>query len=121
MSLPRPLRLTSRREFESVRTRGRSQKGRWLTLGVLEAPDLDAFKAGLIVPKVLGNAVLRNRTKRRLREIIRRNALSIRPHLRIVTIVRRGSVQAEFAALEKEWLELAGKARVLDASFEAMR
>jgi ribonuclease P protein component len=84
-------------------------------LGVLHAPDLSGFKAGIIVPKALGNAVLRNRTKRRLRQIIRRSAPRIGPHLKLVMLARRGTAEADPASLEKDWLELAHKAGILNA------
>ncbi|MGI8602558.1 MAG: ribonuclease P protein component [Verrucomicrobiales bacterium] len=113
MSLPRALRITKRREYETIRLQGRRITGRLLVLGVLDDPQVATYKAGFIVPKALGKAVLRNRTKRRLREIVRRRAVALRPHIKVVTLARRQAVEAQFADLEKEWWSLARKAGLL--------
>lgn len=136
MSLPRPVRMTRRREFEAVRLRGSSVGGKLLAIGFLEQPELghqpeavvqpEAVKhpravnqlkavklmAGVIVPKAIGCAPVRNRLKRCLREIIREALPTLeretaRPAF--VTIARRASVGADFASLRAEWHRLARK------------
>jgi len=114
MSLPRPVRMTQSRDFEAVRRRGSSVGSRLLALGVLEDPSATRPKCGVIVPKALGSAPLRNHLKRQLREIIR-HALpaieSARPHPPVcVTIARRASVGATFDDLRREWHRLARRA-----------
>ncbi len=125
MSLPRPVRMTRRREFEAVRLRGSSVGGKLLAIGFLEQPlavnqpmaviQPKAVKlmAGVIVPKALGCAPVRNRLKRCLREIIREALPTMerepaRPAF--VTIARRASAGADFASLRAEWHRLARKA-----------
>ena len=113
MSLPRPVRMTRRRDFEAVRLRGVSVGGRLMALGLLETPSTAKTKAGVIVPKALGTAPVRNRLKRQLREIIR-HALPVLESSSVispvfVTIARRGSVHASFAELHDEWHRLARK------------
>lgn len=125
MSLPRPVRMTRRREFEAVRLRGSSVGGKLLAIGFLEQPlavnqaeaviQPKAVKlmAGVIVPKALGCAPVRNRLKRCLREIIREALPTMerepaRPAF--VTIARRASTGADFASLRAEWHRLARKA-----------
>lgn len=114
MGLPRPLRLTRRRDYAAVRERGRTQRGRLLWLGVLADPEVPRVSAGFIVPKALGDAVQRNRTKRRLREIVRHALPWLQPHLRLVTLARRGALEAGHRQLEEEWLWLARRAGVLE-------
>ena len=82
-------------------------------VAVLEDRELPSFKAGFIVPKALGNAVARNRLRRRLREIVKGAAPSLRSRVRIVTLARRGSAVVPFAVLKDEWWRLARKAGVL--------
>jgi ribonuclease P protein component len=113
MSLPRPVRMTRRREFEAVRLHGSSAGGRLIALGLLVPAAAVKPKAGVIVPKALGSAPVRNRLKRQLREIIREalpalEAAGARPPS-FVTIARRGSVGARFADLRSEWHRLARK------------
>ena len=119
MSLPRPVRMTRRREFEAVRLRGSSVGGKLLAIGFLEQPlavnqpKTVKLMAGVIVPKALGCAPVRNRLKRCLREIIREALPTMerepaRPAF--VTIARRASAGADFASLRAEWHRLARKA-----------
>ena len=113
MSLPRAVRMTRRRDFEAVRQQGRSAGGRLLAIGVLTPAASTKPLAGVIVPKALGSAPVRNRLKRRLREIIRLALPTIEagppPPPSFVTIARRGSVQADFSELRSEWYRLARK------------
>jgi ribonuclease P protein component len=63
-------RLSRSRDFDTVYRKGRSVSTRYLTLHVFprdDDPD-GTPRLGLAVPKKVGNAVERNRLKRRLRE-----------------------------------------------------
>ena len=46
MSLPSAFRMTRRRDYELVRTQGRSSGGRILALGILRQPSLDGTEGG---------------------------------------------------------------------------
>ena len=65
---------------------------------------------GISVKKALGGAVVRNRIRRRIREIIRRNKAEISPGWDIVIHPRRSVARVAFAPLEAE---LAGLLRNL--------
>lgn len=69
---PGSSRLKERRQFLETRRRGRRAEGRWLV--VYAAPNELGFpRLGVTVTRKVGNAVVRNHWKRRLREIFRRN------------------------------------------------
>jgi ribonuclease P protein component len=61
---------------------------------------------GISVKKALGGAVVRNRIKRRIREILRRNRTEIPTGWDIVIHPRTTVAQAAFAPLEAELLRL---------------
>ena len=61
---------------------------------------------GISVKKALGGAVVRNRIRRRIREILRRNATEIPKGWDIVIHPRRSVAQAEFVPLEAELVRL---------------
>jgi ribonuclease P protein component len=61
---------------------------------------------GISVKKALGGAVVRNRIKRRVREILRRNRTEIPTGWDIVIHPRSSVAQAEFAPLEAELVRL---------------
>ena len=73
----------------------------------------DTNRVGITVGKKLGKAHIRNRARRRLREVYRLNEEKFTPGWDIVIVARTKSVEAEFAKLTKSFLTLAKKAGLL--------
>lgn len=65
-----------------------------------------ASRFGISVKKALGGAVVRNRIRRRIREILRRNQTEIPQGWDMVIHPRSSVARAEFAPLEAELLRL---------------
>jgi ribonuclease P protein component len=107
-------RLRKRRDFEECYTSGIRVSGRHLQVFFL--PDSRAVRLGLSVPKRLGSAVQRNRARRRLREIFRRNrgAFGSRGG-RLVVNVRPSAVGASFEELSADFLSSVGRAQTRTA------
>jgi len=86
-----------------------------MILGVLslELEELTGFRAGFVTSKRVGGAVVRNRIRRRLREVVRRHQRSLRSGIWIVLIARPAAAEASYGALEDEWLRLAKRAFIL--------
>ena len=72
-----------------------------------------ANRVGITVSKKLGHAVVRNRVRRRLREVYRLNEHLITPGWDIVMVARSKAVGATFPALTNAYLTLAKKAGFL--------
>ncbi len=70
-------------------------------------------RVGITVSKKLGKAHIRNRTRRRIREVYRLNEQLFRPGWDIVLVARTKAVDAEFSKLTKSCLTLAKKAGLL--------
>ena len=68
---PVPTRLKRRAEFLRVASRGRKAAVHGLVLQALTRPDEGPARIGFTVTKKVGNAVIRNRTRRRLKEAAR--------------------------------------------------
>jgi len=104
-------RLRSRAEFTVVQTNGRRVAGRFLTL--LGRPNaLGRDRLGIIASKRVGNAVNRNRAKRRMREIFRRDVLPAGGGtLDLVVVVRPELVRAPFLAVTADFLAALKKLR----------
>ena len=89
------------------------QRGRLLVLSVLSVNEVAGFRAGFVTSRALGSAVVRNRVRRRLREIVRKHQREIAPATWIVTIARVSAARASYEQLEAEWLRLAKRASIL--------
>ena len=70
-------------------------------------------RVGITVSKKLGKAHVRNRTRRRLREIYRLNESSFQSGWDIVVVARSKAVDAPFQRLTQSYLSLAKKAGIL--------
>ena len=70
-------------------------------------------RVGITVGKKLGKAHIRNRTRRRIREIYRLNEEKFQPGWDIVVVARSRAVDAPFDKLTKSYLTLAKKAKLL--------
>lgn len=68
---------------------------------------------GITVSKKLGHAVVRNRTRRRIREVYRLNEERFTPGWDIVVVARTRAVEADFKKLTGAFLSLAQKSGLL--------
>ena len=70
-------------------------------------------RVGVTVSKKLGHAVVRNRVRRRLREVYRLNEQRFTPGWDIVVVARSRCIKADFGKLTEAYLSLAEKAGIL--------
>ncbi len=74
---------------------------------------LGVNRVGITTGKKLGKAVVRNRVRRRLREVYRLNEASFQPGWDIVVVARSKAITADFKSLTAGYLNLAYKAGIL--------
>jgi ribonuclease P protein component len=70
-------------------------------------------RVGITASKKLGHAVVRNRVRRRLREVYRLNEDRFLPGYDIVVVARSRCIDADFGRLTQAYLSLAEKAGIL--------
>lgn len=108
---PAPARLRKRAEFLAVR-RGEKRRGRLFLLETLDRGDDAPARVGYTVTKKVGNAVVRNRIRRRLREAVRVDAAGDMARGSDYVIVGRQEVlAAPFAEIRNELSRRLRKAR----------
>jgi ribonuclease P protein component len=110
---PKASRLTRAAEFALVKKEGKSWTGKHLTLGILRQADESAARLGIVTTRRLGHAVIRNRVRRRLREVFRLNQHRLISGLWIVMVARVSAAEATFHQLERDWLRVADRASIL--------
>ena len=91
-------RLQKNRAFQYVYRRGHSVACRDLVM--LFAPGKE-LKVGFSVSKKVGNAVVRNRTKRRLRECFRPRLGDVKTGLYVI-VARPSAAKATFQSLQRD-------------------
>lgn len=77
-------------------------------------------RIGLTVSAKLGHAVVRNKVRRRLREIYRLNEQKFLPGYDLVVVARSRAVTAPYGKLESAYLHLARKLEVLKRDEETL-
>jgi ribonuclease P protein component len=101
--LGKPQRLKRRAEFLRVAAKGRKAPMPGLVLQALARDDAAPARLGFTVTKKVGNAVVRNRTRRRLKEAARL-LLAEKPvkGVDLVLIGRDGTRKRDFRALQAD-------------------
>ena len=98
-------RLTDRRDFVRVQSEGRRVRSGHIAVLVLPTPDAPPGsppRVGFTVSRKVGNAVVRNRVRRRLRELARSHSQCLSPSFDYVVIAYPAAADAEFARLRDE-------------------
>ena len=107
-------RLGRSKEFQAVFKQCRKLEDGHLSLYVqFNKEDAGFRKFGVSLSRALGKAHLRNRLKRRLREIYRVEKEHFRGGFQVILIPRRGCVGLPFSELRRSFLTLFEKAGLL--------
>jgi ribonuclease P protein component len=96
-------RIRRRAEFTQVYERGARVHSRYATVFIL-ANNRDVSRLGIAATKKLGGAVQRNRAKRLIREVFRRNYFA--QGFDIVVVPKREALGASLTVLEADYRNL---------------
>ena len=114
MRLSRPMRLRSRAEFQRSRKEGKSFAGKYLVVSVLrDEGATEPLRFGIILTRKVGNAVARNRVRRRVRSLLSKYGGRIEPGHQLVIIARYTAPGASFDELENDWVKQLRRAGIL--------
>jgi ribonuclease P protein component len=87
-------------------------------MGILENPS-GATQGAVVVSRRVGSAVIRNKVKRRLREIYRHQLPALKPGLWLVVTAKPPAATASLESLRVEWLRLAKRLSIFTDSTAA--
>ncbi|MDP7011047.1 MAG: ribonuclease P protein component [Verrucomicrobiota bacterium] len=112
LRLTRAMRIRQGGDFARLKRHGRRVVRGCLIINWLELPIGSQPKFAVITTRKLGNAVIRNRCRRLLRECLRLHQHALRQPLEIVMIARRSLVGHKYAAVEKDFLAAMQEAKL---------
>jgi ribonuclease P protein component len=105
MDFPREARLVRRGDFDAVYRAGKRRSSSNFTV-FFRANQLPVSRFGFSIKKALGGAVVRNRMRRRMREIVRCHRMEIPAGWDIVIHPKSAVAGAEFAGLTADLVRL---------------
>ena len=92
-------------DFRGVFKKGRSYVCRIFVLHIVEN-GLDRNRFGFTAGKKIGNAVIRNRVKRLMKEVVRNHGGRLKPGYDIVLVARSAGIGKGYADFEKAFTEM---------------
>lgn len=110
--LGRRQRLTRSSEVRDAFAQGRSFAGRFMVMWLRRGPNAN-LRLAVVSSRSIGGAVARNRARRRLREVFRRNRYRLHGAVDVVLVARRALLGARWQELIDDLMELAGRAGLL--------
>ncbi|MEX2416663.1 MAG: ribonuclease P protein component [Paenibacillaceae bacterium] len=94
-------RLVKKEDFNKVYRYGKSAANMQYVIYYKPNIQVEQFRMGVSASKKLGGAVVRNRLRRVIKEIIRHHADEIVPHNDLIVIVRKPAVDLDYQTAEK--------------------
>ena len=111
--LPRARRVKQGRDFARLKSQGRRLTRGCLIANWLEVVAGRPSRIGVITTKKIGNAVVRSRARRLLREAFRLHQLELKQPLDVVLVARFSIVGKKLAEVEADYLAVLRQARLL--------
>ena len=108
-------RLQRNGDFRFIFAKGNSVANRLYVLYVIRKDRSRPSRVGFSVSKKIGNAVVRNRVKRLMREIVRKRLWLFAGGYDLVIIARKGAAEAGYMESETQLAKLLMKAKVMDS------
>ena len=113
--LPKSSIIRNKFEFNRVYSKGRSYVNQMMIIHVVNSDNVKG-KVGFAVGKKIGNAVVRNRIKRLMREAYRIGQYSINQNISMILIARKPLADAKSYLVQKAFMNLCKKAKILKGS-----
>lgn len=114
MALPKSNRLTRDKDFKNVFDSGETVKDSFLFIKFLKNESRKSSRFGIVISsKVSKKAIVRNRVRRQISEIIRNNLKRVVNSIDVVIVTNSKIVDKEFTEIEKVVLRLLKKSKIL--------
>lgn len=109
----RSKRLLKKDEFQKVKRSKNKVKSTYFWGQASDELNHEGTKIGIITTRKLGPAHLRNKSRRIVRELFRKNIGKIKASTSLIVLPRRKIINEDYKTLESEYLSFLGKLLIL--------
>jgi len=120
----REFRLRKTKDIQRLRSEGKAFSNRYLVLLVREQPgdgdfsqEVSPTRVGVITGKRIGNAVTRNKVKRRIQAVITQLYAALPTQYDFLLLARKPIVGASYQEIELAVISLLQRAKFLDGNY----
>ena len=110
--LKRKFRVTNSRDYNHIYKKGKRRGGKYIILFV-EKNRFPFSRFGIVSSKKIGNAVVRNRARRQVSEVLKDKLEMVRNGYDVVIVLKKSIVGIDFANIEKDIRFVLNKADLL--------
>ncbi len=103
--------IKKNKDFKKVYKYGKSYADKNLVFFILKN-NVKKTRIGITTAKKINKAVVRNKIRRRLKEIVRKNLDSIKSDYDVVVMCRVRSMESTYKDLENSFIKLAKKTKI---------
>lgn len=112
--MKKAFRVKDNKEFQMIFQKGKSFANRQLVIYYLKKQEQTHFRVGLSVGKKIGNAVMRNRIKRYLRQAFQELEGQLPDHYDIIIIARKPTRHMTFKEIKSSLIHLLSREKLLN-------
>jgi len=107
--LKKEIRITSSKQYNNIYRYGRKIPSRYIIV-YIKSNNCNYNRFGIVTSKKIGHATERNKVKRQLRSIVKKNLSIIKGSFDVVIIAKKNIVKAEFHLIDADYLTVMKKA-----------
>ncbi|TJY41702.1 ribonuclease P protein component [Cohnella pontilimi] len=111
--MQRKMRLRKREDFNRIYRHGHSFANSQFVVYWRKQTEQGCFRLGVSASSKLGGAVVRNRMRRRVKEIVRLNAGKLQEQFDLILIVRKPALRLAYKEMEGSVLHVLRKAGLM--------
>ena len=99
-------RIRHKHDFQRIYEQGKKIRSSSFVIYITQDQQRQGRRLGITARKKLGNAVIRNRCKRRVRELFRRNKEIFPPGSDVIVVITQNMIGKRYAELEEEFYSI---------------
>ncbi|WP_128895603.1 ribonuclease P protein component [Longirhabdus pacifica] len=106
-------RLAKNEQFKRIYRNGQSMANHQFVVYSKPSKGTEHFRVGVVVSKKIGNAVVRNRMRRVMKEILRHHKHDIISNVDIIVLARKATLNMNYKQLESSMKHVLRKAGLI--------